>query len=85
MCQTHEGKDFAVIIAIDMHKHNSEIRILLGYLPDERGVISGRHNQGQESVILIESKADEIDAYHSVSVKRVRTSIRNITLVTFNI
>ena len=52
----------AVIVAIDLHKRDSEIKILLGCTPEERRMILDRHNQGKQSAILIEPKADEIDA-----------------------
>ena len=52
----------AVIVAIDLHKRDSEIKILLGCTPEERQMILDRHNQGKQSAILIEPKVDEIDA-----------------------
>jgi inorganic pyrophosphatase len=51
----------AIIVAIDLHKRDSEIKILLGYTPGERRMILDWHNQGKQSAILIEPKVDEID------------------------
>ena len=51
----------AVIVAIDLHKRDSEMKILLGCTPEERRMILDRHNNGKQSAILIEPKVDEID------------------------
>lgn len=50
----------AIIVAIDLHKRDSEIKILLGCTVEERRIILERHNQGKQSAILIEAKAEEV-------------------------
>jgi inorganic pyrophosphatase len=52
---TIEGRHVcAVIVNIDLCKHDSEIKILLGCTPKEMGVVLEKHNVGLQSAILIE-------------------------------
>jgi inorganic pyrophosphatase len=46
----------AIVATIDLHKRDSEIKILLGCTPEEKQLILERHNQGEQSGILIELK-----------------------------
>jgi inorganic pyrophosphatase len=44
----------AVICAIDRHKRDAEIKLLLGCTPAEAQEILAAHNQGSQSALLVE-------------------------------
>ncbi|KAL6233187.1 hypothetical protein BDW75DRAFT_215700 [Aspergillus navahoensis] len=50
----------AVIVTVDLHKHDSEIKILLGCTPEETRVVLERHNRGKQSALLIERETKDI-------------------------
>jgi len=49
----------AVICAVDLHKRDSEVKILLGCTPEEARVVLRTHNAGSQSAILIARPGDE--------------------------
>lgn len=53
-----EKRVCAIIVNVDLHKRDSEIKILLGCTPEERQVILGIHNQGKQSGMLIERQIE---------------------------
>lgn len=49
----------AVIVTVDLLKHDSEIKILLGCTKEETEVIMARQNRGKQSALLIERPASD--------------------------
>jgi inorganic pyrophosphatase len=52
---THSSKLVnGIIVTVDLLKHDSEIKILLGCTKEDAQVIVARHNQGKQSALLID-------------------------------
>lgn len=49
-----EARVTGVIVTIDLHKRDSEIKILLGCTHDEMLMLTGVHNDGEQGGILVE-------------------------------
>src|SRR6476620_2096241 len=53
-----EKRACAIIVNVDLHKRDSEIKILLGCTQEERQVILDIHNQGKQLGMLIERRIE---------------------------
>ena len=49
----------AIVITVDLWKHDSEIKILLGCTKEETEVILTRHSQGKQSALLVERTVND--------------------------
>lgn len=48
-----------IIVTIDLLKHDSEIKILLGCTKEDTQIIVARHNRGKQSALLIDRSTDD--------------------------
>jgi inorganic pyrophosphatase len=54
-----ERRVTGVVCTVDLHKRDSEVKVLLGCTPDEMRVILAFHNTESQSGILVERGSDE--------------------------